>query len=484
MKAPVPERFFLLDQEPKTRAVITDNRTLNFEELKENVLAISFSLREKGILNGSYIGIIASGSPEYFFNVLALWQLGAVAVPLNVRLPKSELLNQLKYARCKFVLTNSESEFNIDDSSIEIIKFPSVQSNHKLAVETREISLNESAAVIFTSGSGLIPKGVELTFNSFYQSAFYSNKLLRYSYSDKLLVSLPLYHIGGFSILTRALLWGVPLIFPESLSADNLAASINNHHPTIISLVAAQLKELIDKGISPNTELKNSLLGGGFSDTGLVATAIESGWPINIVYGSTETASFVTALLTEEFNIKQNSVGRPVPPVNIFIQDENATELKPYEVGEIVILTPALMKRYIGTTDNAGNVNNRVYYSGDLGYLDEEGYLYVTGRKDNIISTGGEKVNPAEVESALLEHPQIADAVVFPIKDNKWGEIVAAAVVKKNETEELNYLELKTFLEKRVTGFKIPKKIFFEKSLPKTELGKVQRNKLGDYYKL
>jgi len=484
MKAPAPERFFLLDQEPKARAVITESRSLNFEELKENVLAISFSLQEKGISHGSYVGIIAPNSPEYFFNVLALWQLGAVAVPLNVRLSKSELLSQLKCAGCKLILTNNEFEFTLDEPSIQIIKFPASHNIQKHAVEARQINLNETAAVIFTSGSGLIPKGVELTFDSFYQSAFYSNKLLRYSYSDKLLVSLPLYHIGGFSILTRALLWGVPLIFPETLSADNLAAAINNHHPTIISLVAAQLKEFIDEGISPNPELKNCLLGGGFSDQGLVVTAIESGWPVNIVYGSTETASFVTALLTEEFNIKQNSAGRPVPPVNIFIRDENGMELKPYEIGEIVLLTPALMKGYIGTTDTAGNVNNKVYFSGDLGFLDEEGYLYVTGRKDYIISTGGEKVNPAEVESALLEHPQIADVVVFPLKDDKWGEIVAAAVVKKNDTGKLTYTGLKTFLEKLLPGFKIPKKIFFEKSLPKTELGKVQRNKLGDHYKL
>lgn len=483
MNAPPPNRFLLQNQDPKAKSVITESFTLNFEMLADNVLSAASFLQQNGISEGHFVGIYAPNSVEYLINILALWQLGSVVVPLNVRLSKEELLKQAKYAGCNFILTGKEADFNIKDPTIKTIEFSANQIKTKPAERKTQFDLNNTAAIIFTSGSGKFPKGVELTFNSFYQSGFYSNKLLRYSYSDKLLVSLPLYHIGGFSILTRALLWGVPLIFPKSVAAVDLADSIKNLHPSIISLVAAQLKELINLGIKPNTELKNCLIGGGFTDNDLVKKAIDDGWLINIVYGSTETASFVTALLTEEFNVKRNSVGRPVPPVNILIYDNSRNELKPYEVGEIAVMTPALMKGYIDETGTSNNLP-RIFYSGDLGYLDEEGYLYMVGRKNLIISTGGENVNPLEVEAALLQHPQIIEAAVFPLKDSKWGEIVAAVVVTGDESATITYQEIKTFLEKLIPGFKIPKKIFFEKSLPKTELGKIERSKLVNNYKL
>ena len=181
--------------------------------------------------------------------------------------------------------------------------------------------LNDPAVIIFTSGSTNKSKGIILSFNSLYNSAINSNQLLRYTHSDRWLASLPFYHIGGFSIITRSLLFGIPLIIPDSLSIEDLIVSLNKWQPTFISLVAAQLKKLVDDEVSPNYEIKNCLIGGGFSDMELIVKAYELGWPVNIVYGSTETSSFVTALLKDEILIKPNSVGRAVPTNRIRISD-------------------------------------------------------------------------------------------------------------------------------------------------------------------
>jgi O-succinylbenzoic acid--CoA ligase len=482
MKAPPANRLLLLNQDPKAKSVIMANVTFNFEELTKNVLSTASVLLEKGISKNDPVGIYGPDSPDYLIIVLSLWQIGGIPVPLNTRLSKEELLEQINAAKCKHVLISKEFDFNSDVSWIRIIEFPSLEKNLKRVNQKTEIDLDATAVIIFTSGSGKSPKGVKLSFNSLYQSGFSSNRLLRYSHSDRWLLSLPLYHIGGFSILVRSILWGIPIIFPHSFSPDDIAIELKNSQPTFISLVAAQLKKLIDKKIPPNPELKNCLIGGGFSDNKLVKKAIDLGYPINIVYGSTETSSFVTALLTEEFNVKRNSAGRALPPTNIFIYDEDGIEIKPYEVGEIAIKTSSLMNGYINQKEFEENFRNGVYFSGDIGYLDEEGYLFIVGRKNHLISTGGENVNPIEVESALLQHQEISEAIVFPLKDHKWGEMVAAAVVLKSKSGKVTYDELKFFLEERISKFKVPKKIFFEKELPKTELGKVERNKLIKNY--
>jgi len=249
-------------------------------------------------------------------------------------------------------------------------------------------------------------------------------------------------------------------------------------------LLTEILKLSIDDEISPNPELKNCLIGGGFSDLELVTKANELGWPVNIVYGSTETSSFVSALLKDEIIFKPSSVGRAVPTNKILITDKDGNELKPFEIGEIVVQSNALMLGYIDESETNRVIKNGFYHTGDIGYLDEDGYLCIEGRKNFLISTGGENVNPFEVEKVLLQHPLIAEAAVFPLKDSEWGEIIAAALVLKNKSAKLSYEELKIFLQDRISGFKIPKKIFIENQLPKTELGKIEKDKLINRYKL
>ncbi len=195
-------------------------------------------------------------------------------------------------------------------------------------------------------------------------------------------------------------------------------------------------------------------------------------------------ASFVTALLKDEINFKPNSVGRAVPTNRIQISDIDGNELKPFEIGEITVQSNSLMLGYIDESETKRVIKKGFYCTDDIGYVDEEGYLYIEGRKNYLISTGGENVNPIEIEKTLLEHPLIEEAAVFPLKDREWGEIIAAAVVLKSNLSKPSYDELIIFLQERISGFKIPKRIFFEDQLPKTELGKIEKDKLINRYRL
>ncbi len=484
MKNLNPEKFLLLRQNPSAKAIISSSDIYTFDQLRQKVLATASYFRSLQISSGDRVGILGNNDVDFVINILALWQLSCVPVPINTRLTESEIDEQLNIANCSTVLVQKNYSAKVLRTKKNIVEYP-IKINEDVSFSGKmELQASNPAVIIFTSGSTKRSKGIILSFDSLYNSAINSNQLLRYTHSDRWLASLPFYHIGGFSIITRSLLFGIPLIIPDSLSVDDLILSLNKCQPTFISLVTAQLKKIVDENISPNSELKNCLIGGGFSDMELIAKANELDWPVNLVYGSTETSSFVTALLKDEILIKPNSVGRQVPTNRILISDDDGNELKPFEIGEITVKTNSLMSGYLDEKETGKAVKNGFYYTGDIGYVDEEGYLFIEGRKNYLISTGGENVNPIEVEKALLEHPSIKEAAVFPLKDKEWGEIIAAAVELNNASDKLTYDEVKKFLMEKISGFKIPKKIFFEVQLPKTELGKIEKAKLTERYRL
>lgn len=478
-----PDSFLLFMQNPKSKAIISSSVNYTFEEFKQIVLNTASYFQDRNISSGDRIAIYGQNDIDYVVNILALWQISAVPVPLNTRLNESELDELIKFANCSHVLARKDFAGQLKSIHEKIIEYPfEIRTNHNFS-GSKNINSEDPAVIIFTSGSTSKSKGIILSYKSLFNSALNSNQLLRYTHSDRWLASLPFYHVGGFSIISRALVFRIPLIMPDSLSIDDLINAINKYQPTFISLVAAQLKIIVDEGIRPNPELKNCLIGGGFSEIEILKSAYELGWPVNVVYGSTETSSFVTALLKDELIIKPNSVGRAVPTNKIQIVDDEGNELKPFEVGEVTVQSNAFMLDYLNSDETSEVIKDGFYNTGDIGFIDDDGYLFIHGRKNYLISSGGENVNPVEVEKALLMQPSISEAVVFPLKDKHWGEIIAAAVVLKKGSSELTYEEIKLFLLENLSGFKIPKRIFFESQLPKTELGKIQKNKLIERYK-
>jgi O-succinylbenzoic acid--CoA ligase len=332
-------------------------------------------------------------------------------------------------------------------------------------------SENKTALILFTSGSSGKPKAVMLSFENLIQSAVIGNVVLNQTSKDKWLASLPFYHIGGFSIIFRALMFGTSIIIPDSLSNDDLSESIKKSKPTLISLVTNQLKNFIDKDFTPPIDLRTVLLGGGFSDKYLILKAIDKGWMIAKVYGSTETSSLISFMNPDEVKKKPEASGKPIPPNKIIITDE----------GGIIIQSPAVMKGYFNNDETAGGIKDGYYFTGDIGYLDDEGYLFVEAKRNDLIISGGENVNPFEVENSILIHPEIKEACVIGIDSEEWGQIVSAAIVLK-EGEALSEKKLRDFLRDKLPSFKIPKKIKFVNQLPKSGLGKILRKEVKNLF--
>lgn len=451
---------------------------ISFKTLEDKVLSAANYFRTLNISRQQTAPILCRNSRDYIISVLALWILGAIPVLLNTRLSTYEIEEQLSFLGCDSLIIDTASKEKVSKIKVEKILIPHPSPILKIELENFHYDENATALIMFTSGSSGKAKAVNLTFSNLVQSAKIGNTYLLQTSEDRWLASLPFYHIGGFSIIFRALMFGCQIILPSELKLPAIIQSIRKIKPTLISLVSAQMKELLEYDIKPPAELRHVLLGGGFIDSNLMHEALIKGWKVSKVYGSTETSSFVTVLSPDELIKKPDSVGRPIPPNQIFVCDESGNELQPNTAGEIVVSGPSIMKGYWKDNETtAQRIKNDSYLTGDIGYKDEDGYLYLVNRRTDLIVSGGENVNPTEVENAIMCFPKVKDVCVFGISDGTWGQRVAAAIVP-NSDEKFSLTELKIFLGQKIAQFKIPKEIHFVDELPKTELSKIKREEV------
>ena len=459
--------------------IISNDVKISYREFEKKVNNISSYLKNKGISEGDNVAIISENNPDFILLIFSLWKLKAVPVPINIKLLTKEIEDKIIFADCSFVLVNKNTSVSLNHNSIKdrIILFP-FNAEPSENTPRKKFNDNDTALILFTSGSSGKSKAVMLSFNNLIQSNLIGNQILKQDKNDRWLASLPFYHIGGFSIITRTFLSGASVIIPDSLKVEDLINAIKKYKPTLASFVSTQLQRLIEKNIEPNKELKNVLIGGGFTSDELSLEAVKKGWKITKVYGSTEVSSFVSAATSDEILKRPSSSGKALHPNEIFIVNEKKKNAPANSRGEIVVKSSSVTKCYYkNPVETKKKLINGLYYTGDIGYLDNEGYLFVEARREDLIISGGENIVPKEVESAILNHPSVDDCFVFGLENTEWGQETAAAVALKLH-EKINSTELKKFLKNKLAGYKIPRKIFFIDEIPKTSLGKVQKEKL------
>lgn len=462
-------------------AIISPDGTITYGELIKREKALRSFLRSKGVKKGMHAAILSHNNAGFILLTIALWNLGAVPVPLNIRLLDEDLEKLVLHSESEFVFIHEELKERLQEIKSGRIIFPvPFEGDVEQGSEKAEGDPDELALILYTSGTTGAPKGVMHTFKTLLGSALASDTILRQQSSDRWLASLPFYHIGGFSIPLRALLFGASVVIPQSLKTEDIAASVEAFRPTLISFVTTTLRRLIEMGVKPNEELRLMLLGGGPVDNELAEKSIKEDWRAVKVYGSTETATLVSAVEIEKFPEKLSSAGRALPGNTILIAGEDGREVKTGESGEIIIKGQSVMAGY---WNNAEETSKKLiggfYHTGDLGHMDSEGYLYVEARRTDLIISGGENVNPLEVEEAILRHPMVKDACVFALEDAEWGQTVAAALVKDGD---LQAEELSGFLRNHLASYKIPRRIFFTDELPRTSLGKLRRDYIREMF--
>ncbi len=463
-------------------AVLINNNSITYFELYKSSSNLAFHLLSIGIVENDNVAILCGNNIEFIKTVNALWLIGAVPVPLNTRNNVEEIESQIKHADVKFLLIEkslSEKFSRLSlDKKIVLNPIETITDNQRPLAQISKLrtqNSGHSALVLFTSGSSGKPKAVLHTFSTLYESVLMTDGLCNLDSSDVWLASLPFYHIGGFMILVRALLSGAILAFPESLNHESISAAVQMYNPTHVSIVSTTLKQFLDNGINPNENLQYLFLGGGPLNEGLCGEAIAKGFPITKVYGSTETCSMISALCKEDFHNKPNSVGKPLGETKIKILDENEKEIFG-SVGEIAVQSKTLLKVYYNDEkETEKKFINGFYRTGDLGWIDNDSFLFVQSRKEDIIISGGENISTKEVEEAIKTCKGVHDTFVFGMKDETWGEAVYAVISCGEDVTERTIIK---HLRKSVGAYKIPKKIFFLEKIPRSELGKVNKEEL------
>lgn len=428
-----------------------------------------------GVVNGSHVAVLLPNCPEFVVLVHAVMRLAAVLVPLNTRLTKVELQWQIEYADVALLVCNAATA-----DLAKVLDCPRLELPGTIATAPALRVKARCAAqfLMFTSGTSGRPKAVQLTSSNLLAGAQASAQRLGVMPNDCWLLCMPLYHVGGLAAALRSCIYGTAIELQAGFDASLVTAAIAAGHITIISLVPTMLQRLLAAGAEASSSLRCVLLGGAAAPAELVLRALALGWPIFPTYGMTETAAQAVTATPAGALAKPASVGWPLAGISVEVVGSRGQQLAPGEVGEICVAGPTVMNAYYKDVlaTNAA-LRGGALFTGDLGYLDGAGDLFVLQRRVDLIVSGGENVYPAEVEAVLLAHPAVAECCVVGLPDADWGHRVGAAVVAKAELK-LEVGDLQRACRMKLAGYKVPRSWQVMDSLPRNSAGKVQRAEL------
>lgn len=466
---------------PTRAAVRVGDRRWTFAQLDRIVSALAAWLQSAGVQQGSPVALLAWNSLAAAAAIHAVPRAGGVLVPLNARLTAGELAWQLRDCGASLLLVDAANvalgESAAWSAGVPVRELPDPDSLPESPFPPPQFRLDAAHSIVYTSGTTGRPKGVVLTFANHFWSAAGSAFNLGLRGDDVWLACLPFFHVGGLSILLRGVLYGIEVSVHEGFDAERVNRDIDEGRVTIVSVVATMLRRMLDaRGDAPYPpSLRCILAGGGPVPRDLLERCARIRAPVVQTYGLTEAASQVCTLPPEEALRKLGSAGKPIFPTEVRVVRETGVTCAPGEPGEIWVRGPTVMAGYHGQPEaTAEKLRGEWLATGDIGYVDDEGYLYVLDRREDLIVTGGENVAPAEVEQVLCEHPAVAGAAAVGLPDPEWGQRVAAAV-ELRPGADVSAQELLELCRRRLAGYKVPREIRIVAELPRTASGKVVR---------
>lgn len=482
---------------PSKPALIFKDAPVSNSQLKENVFKLADGLKKIGVKKQDKAAIYLPNCPQYCYSYLALFSLGAVVVPLDFMFKEDELISCLNHSQTKLLITQLKPGLALDEikkrvKSLENIilvgeqgedfhSFEAILNKSKPDIPDVKISAEDDALIMYTSGTSGNPKGVLLSYRHLSGSPEAMKYFVDLCDKDIKLCALPLSHSGGLIYLQNSLVFNIPLVLMERFSPLEFLKNIEKYKVSCFHIVPSmyyailQLKEFQTHNLST---LRWVVVFGAPSAADVLArfnqycpnTHLLNGW------GLTETCPPNTVIPLGSRNIA--SVGKPAPWVEIKIFDENNNEVEPGATGEITIKSWVVMKEYYrNPADTQAAIKNGRFHTGDLGRFDQDGFLYIVGRKKETIKVSGQLVYAPEVEAAIHKHRDILEAAVIGIPDKLRGEAVKAFVVK-DKTSDLCESDLRVFCQEHLAHFKVPHKIEFVNSLPKNRAGKVDKEAL------
>jgi len=488
----------IADPESSAPAIIAPSpaAVISYKDLTEQVERLAGQLRGAGLQPGQCVGIVLPNGLEFMVIFLAVTRAGLVAAPLNPAYKADELSFFMEDAEMRAVVAASGNQA-VKQTATALglpVWTPAIGAGGGVELagppqaargSTPAPRPDDTALFLHTSGTTSRPKGVPLSHANVLRSSL--NVAAHYSLTpaDRSLVVMPLFHVHGLIGATLSTLAsGGAVIVPSHFSASEFWELVREHRATWYSAVPTIHQVLLaraDSDGAPNSGMRFiRSCSSALAPAVLAKLENRFGAPVLEAYGMTEAAHQVASNPLPPSAHKPGTVG-PGSAVEVAIIDAAGRHLKPNTPGEVAIRGPNVMRGYRNNPDaNAAAFIDGWFRTGDTGVLDGDGYLALIGRIKELINRGGEKISPAEIDAALLEHPAVAEAAAFGVPDSKYGEEVWAAVVLKGDA---TVEELQAHCRSRMADFKVPKVIRITSALPKTATGKVQRRDLAALFK-
>ena len=457
-----------VNQNPEKLFIQFGDNQFSYLDIAEMVQTYSRSLLRENIQPQDRILIYLPSGVELIEIILACFEIGAVAAPISPKLTEGERNVIIDKIQPKLIITNWNQKLPDFPSSIPVScieELPNASSGCSVIKNDYIYNSDDITAIILTSGTTGIPKAVQLTYGNFEASCNNWNEFLQFQSNDQFLCCLPLHHIGGLAVMLRALMFGFSVNLVSTFEAKLVLDTIIKYPVSIISLVPTMLKRILDLegGLKAIKSLRWILLGGGPSPEYLLDLCIKEKLNIVKVYGMSETCSGTVGLKLLDEPQNKLYAGRPFNGAKIWTENN-----------ELYISGPMVMKGYVGEAATNGHHNSH-----DLGQVDNGNLVFLDIRRKDLIISGGENVNPLEVEEALLQIEGITDAAVIGVEDVEWGEKVVAYIV--NSEFGIRNSEFRMKLKGRISDFKIPKEFIQVSSIPRNELGKIVYEKLREH---
>jgi len=492
---------------PDDAALVCDDRRTSFAELDRRASQVANGLIAFGVKPQARIGYLGKNSDLYFEMTMGAFKAGAVVVGVNWRLAGPEVEYVVNDAGCEVLFVGEEFRPLVEKClpNMKCVRqviamepghaswqgFEAWRDRQGAVDPNLPIAMDDTAIQLYTSGTTGHPKGVELT-NANYFAVFSAlasdpSSGLNWNAGDVTLVCMPVFHVAGVNVGVLSIVQGCTGVVLRDIDPGRILDLIQRHRINHAFFVPAVILFLTQHPAAQSTDfgsLRNISYGASPIAEDLLLRARQLfGCHFSQLFGLTETSGAGTWLAPEDHEPgkgKLRSCGKPLPGLQLRIVDGGGRDLPAGEVGEIVIKGGTVMKGYWNNPEaTAKAIADGWFRTGDAGYVDAEGFVYIHDRVKDMIVSGGENIYPAEVENAIFGHPAVADVAVIGVPDEKWGEAVKAMVVlKPGAAAEPG--EIIAWARERIAGYKLPKSVDFIAALPRNPSGKILRRELRE----
>lgn len=490
-----PDRVALVDG--------VGGRETTWRELEERTNRLCDALRANGVRKGDRVALFAMNSAAMMEVYFAVGKLGAITVPVNFRLQPAEVAYVLNDSGATFLFVSADllevaQQALADSPSVRrTVVIPMLadrangdegQYGELLASGSaerlvRDVDDRDVAVIMYTSGTTGLPKGAMLTHRNFFYNAINACGMGSGIGRDDVTISAaPLFHIGALSIHTMPLAFiGGCTVALEAFTAGDWLDAVERHRPTQVFLVPAMWSAVVQDPTIGSRDLGSltfAMSGGAPCPITIINAMQGYGVAFTEGFGMTETAPLACYLAPEDVLTHAGSIGRPFNLVELQVVGEDGRQMPTGEVGELAIRGENVFVGYWDKpTETAQALRGGWLFSGDLAYVDAEGYYTLVDRKKDMIITGGENVYPVEVEQVMYQHPAVGEVAVIGLPDEKWGEAVVAVVAVKPGAE-LDVEQLREWTRERIAHYKAPKEIRLIDELPRNATGKILKREL------